>query len=196
MGGYGSGNHRGAKTTVEDCRWIDVNRWAREGILVAGTRRSGRWIWWEDRDRIREEASIGYEVQTTDRGTGTVRLTYTIRKTAEAFDYRIGLQTTRPHLGGVRWWFTCPLVKDGRACRRRCGKLYLPPTGKYCGCRSCYDLTYQSCREGHRMDGIWRLLGAEVGMDPRIVRRIMNQETRDGRNMREKGSGSKAKIRE
>jgi hypothetical protein len=28
----------------------------------------------------------------------------------------IRLQTTRPHLGGVRWWFTCPLIIGSAAC--------------------------------------------------------------------------------
>jgi hypothetical protein len=33
--------------------------------------------------------------------------------------------TTRPHLGGLRWWFVCPLIVGGCACGRRCAKLYL-----------------------------------------------------------------------
>ena len=39
------------------------------------------------------------------------------------------------------------------------GKLYLPP-GELCfGCRHCYDLTYESCRESHRLRGLFRRLG-------------------------------------
>src|SRR4051812_2331930 len=107
MGGYGSGNHRGAKTPVEACRLIDAARWAREGIIVPGTRRAGGWVWWADRARTQQESSIGYEARTAEDGTGWVRLTYTIRKSGETLDYRVGLLSTRPHLGGLRWWFTC-----------------------------------------------------------------------------------------
>ena len=156
MGGYGSGRHRGAKSTVEGCHWIDANRWMREGILAADSRRRGRWVW-SDPDTGEEHSSIVYDVSTSGDGTGILRLSYTLTRTQEALDYRVGLETTRPHLGGLRWWFTCPLVVDGRACRRRCGKLYLD--GKYFGCRRCHDLTYTSCRESHRFDSMWRQMG-------------------------------------
>ena len=76
-----------------------------------------------------------------------VRLRYSIMSSGEALDYRIDLQTTRPHFGGLRWWFTCPLVTADRPCRRRCEKLYMPPGGKHYGCRECYDLSYTSRRE-------------------------------------------------
>jgi hypothetical protein len=35
---------------------------------------------------------------------------------------------------------------EGRPCNRRAGKLYLPPGGRYFGCRQCYRLTYISCQ--------------------------------------------------
>ena len=36
---------------------------------------------------------------------------------------------TRPPYGGFRWWFTCPLVVNGRECGRRVARLHLG--GKY-----------------------------------------------------------------
>ena len=80
-------------------------------------------------------------------GASWLRLRYSITQTGEALDYRVDLQTTRPNFGGLRWWFTCPLVVAGRPCRRRCEKLYLSPGAKYYGCRVCYDLSYTSRRE-------------------------------------------------
>jgi hypothetical protein len=56
------------------------------------------------------------------------------------------IATTRPRFGGLRWWFVCPLTVNGRPCGRRVGKLYLPPAGRYFGCRHCHDLTYTSCQ--------------------------------------------------
>jgi hypothetical protein len=35
-------------------------------------------------------------------------------------------------------------------CGRRVGKLYLPPGGRYYGCRQCHDLTYTSCQQSDK----------------------------------------------
>jgi hypothetical protein len=65
-------------------------------------------------------------------------------------DYKVPLVSTRCHFGGRRWWFECSQSVNGRYCCRRVGVLYLG--GKYFGCRHCYNLTYESCRE-HRTFG-------------------------------------------
>jgi hypothetical protein len=65
----------------------------------------------------------------------------------EPIERTIELQTTRPHWGGQRCWFICLFSGNGRACRRRVTKLYLPPGSKYYACRRCHALTYRSQRE-------------------------------------------------
>jgi len=51
---------------------------------------------------------------------------------------RFDLVRTRPHFGGVRWWFRC-------RCGLRVGRLYLPPSGgPTFACRTCHALTYRS----------------------------------------------------
>ncbi len=150
MGGYGSGRwglHSKA-TTVEECRSLDVNRWMREGIIVPDTRRWGGWAWTNSHTG-EQTASLGYEADTRGR-VPWVRLFYTITPRGGEpvdYDYKILLASTIPNYGGRRWWFVCPLVKGGRSCYRRCGKLYLPPGGRYYGCRQCYELTYASAQE-------------------------------------------------
>ena len=79
-----------------------------------------------------------------------IRLYYTFMRTQEHMDYKIHLQTTRPYVGGVHWWFTCPLLRLEGACNCRVSKLYLPPGSRYYGCRHCYGLTYQSCQESDK----------------------------------------------
>lgn len=61
-------------------------------------------------------------------------------------NYRIELETTPCHFGGVRYWFICPLTKNGRYCGRRVGVIYL--IGKWYGCRHCGDIAYQAQFEG------------------------------------------------
>ncbi len=151
MGGMGSGRkagYSGRKTTVEEVLHIDAIRWQREGILAAGSQNSGRWIWFKARQPGKEHSSIKYEARIAEDGSGEIRLCYKVGGAQEALDYRVRLQTTRPHLGGLRWWFTCPLVKGGRPCGRRVARLYI--RGRYFGCRRCHDLVYTSSPEAHQ----------------------------------------------
>ena len=157
MGGYGSGRWHGytKKDIVEDCRMLDVNRWTREGILRERVRHFGGWRWCNAATG-EETSSIGYEINTRDMAFPCVRLYYTFTRTQELLDYTVMLQTTQLYPGGVRWWFTCPLKVDGRYCLRRTGKLYLPPGGRYFGCRHCYNLTYQSVQEHDKRVAFYR----------------------------------------
>jgi hypothetical protein len=181
MGGSGSGNHyhwwRGAKKdVVEDCLALDAGRWAREGILRAGQCTAGTWRWTY---RSGSTFAVHY-VTSTHPETPSMTLSYswTFGGSEEVHraDYRVGLATTRPRFGGVRWWFLCPLSPGGQPCRRRAGKLYLPPRGRYFGCRTCHKLTYTSCQESGRERGLARMICGELGVSPdeaaRVLRRI------------------------
>jgi hypothetical protein len=137
------------RDVVEDCRMLDVNRWTCEGILRERVQRFGSWKWCNAATG-EETSSIGYEVNTADMGFPWIRLYYTFTRTQEQMDYTIRFQTTRPSFSGLRWWFTCPLLRLRKSCNHRVSKLYLPPGGRYYGCRRCYDLTYQSCQESDK----------------------------------------------
>jgi hypothetical protein len=56
-------------------------------------------------------------------------------------DDKVYLATTRPHFGGLRWWFLCPHLN------RRVRKLYLPLGGRHFWSRRAYRLAYASQRE-------------------------------------------------
>jgi hypothetical protein len=156
MGGRGSGGHNHywrprKKTVVEDCLSLDANRWMREGILQAGVHRRDSWLWEYPGG---QNCSIGYEVRTTDTARPWLRLTYSCPSGStgqwESVEYQVRLATSLPRFGRLRWYFCCPLVVRGHACGRRVTKLYLPPGGRYFGCRKCHQLTYTSCQESHR----------------------------------------------
>jgi hypothetical protein len=147
MGGYGSGRWgwHTKKTTVDECYELPISEFRKP--LEFGHGYSGS-LWWS-RGETRT-ATIGFRVEQL-RGVLVVRLIYTTtdRVTGEKrdSDYPVVLRRTRPHFGGVRWWWTCPLTVSGAPCRRRAAKLYLPPSGWYFGCRQCYNLTYRSTQE-------------------------------------------------
>jgi len=172
MGGSGSGRRPSydAKRTVEDCFVLDVNKLARDG-MIRRTPWQGSLIWTNTRTG-EQSASLCY----TCTGGGdywTFTLSYTMkRRDGEKHEVvlPIPLQTTEPRFGGERWWFTCPLTVGGRPCRRRVGKLYLPPGGLYFGCRRCYDLTYTSCQESHKYDRLFQSIAGDVGCTPGTVK--------------------------
>jgi len=88
--------------------------------------------------------------QAGDERATAVYLSYTIteRQSGESRDvsYPVPVEYTTCNFGGVRPWFRCPGVVDGRECGRRVGKLYLPPGQDLYLCRHCYDLGYRSSR--------------------------------------------------
>jgi hypothetical protein len=67
------------------------------------------------------------------------------------------------------------LGAGGPPCGRRVGKLYLPPCGRYFGCRHCYRLTYTSCQESHKYDDLYRSMAASMGWDFGTAKRGMNR---------------------
>lgn len=148
MGGFGSGRYPRlgfAKTTVEECRALDVNDLNREGLLAPGT--SGTSTWTRTRNGEEEEvASIGYRRSSTADGRDALTIYYTITRRNDETDrieYRAPLTYTECNFGGERPWFLCPA--DG--CGERVGKLYKPPAADLFLCRDCHDLAYESSQK-------------------------------------------------
>ncbi|MFC1765590.1 hypothetical protein ACFL6U_26390 [Planctomycetota bacterium] len=130
------------KETVEQSRSISVS-WLRKHDYFCGYRNGG--ITWKN-CYGEESSSIGVIVDVEDDPPYIrVQYTNTRRSTGEKTkcDYKAYLTTTPCNLGGVRYWFLCPL----QGCDRRVGTLYCPPGAIYYGCRHCYKLTYDSRNE-------------------------------------------------
>jgi hypothetical protein len=98
------------------------------------------------------------------------------RAHGEWVDYRVRLITIRPHYGGLRWWFVCPLTRQGDNPPRRVAKLYLPQGGRYFGSRAACGLTYRSCQESGKFSGRFRELAAQMGTDEAMIRAVLKNE--------------------
>jgi len=133
---------------VEDCESISIPWLKRYGYLN-GYKNGG--IEWRYPSGDVNSIGITTNAFKRDKPNSYLRIQYamTNRQTGDKspYNYKVELVTTPCNLGGERFWFICPLVTNGIPCRRRVGKLYLPPGGPYFGCRHCYNLTYRSCRE-------------------------------------------------
>ena len=154
MGGQGSTRwlFHSNKILVEDCFKMTICTFKSD--LKPGN--SGSLTWSQGGSVI---GSISFQVMGDEKPTA-ILLLYTINnsRTSEKRDlnYHVPLQTTRTSWGSLRFWFTCPLSVNGLPCERRVGALYLPPGGRYFGCRYCYDLTYRSSQESKIWDGFYK----------------------------------------
>jgi hypothetical protein len=155
MGGYGSGRRGTRKLTVEECRTLNIAHFpVCEFALETFWMRILSWTNYADE----VTASVSYTRESWGNGWAILRFWYVVerRESESQIEEHIQVVTTRPYFGGLRWWFVCPLIVNGRVCQRRVRKLYLPRGGRYFGCRHCYHLTYESVRTHD--DRIGRLL--------------------------------------
>ena len=120
---------------------------------------------WSDPATGKERSSIGMDLfcRATD---GTARLYYTITRGEQKIpvDYKVDLTTTGTPWGALRWWFRCPLTKNGKPCGRRVQKLYIISGCNWYGCRHCLNLTYTSCQESGKYDAVIRAIGWTKGI--------------------------------
>jgi hypothetical protein len=146
-----------SKTVAEDCLKLSIFKMRQMGYFANYF--NGDITWTADGQRSSVDASlepVGDELQLrlvysqTDHSTGQKR----------NFNYTINLTTTPCNFGELRYWFLCPLYKNGIRCNRRVGVLY--KGGDYFGCRHCYNLSYRSRNENPRFRGLpWRAYTVE-----------------------------------
>lgn len=142
MGPYGRGNwvRSNRKVAVEESLTLGVADFGRKLLTPS----SGR-ILMTRLDGVR--SSMEFIIDWDE--SPTLRFFY--RWGDDIVHTTVGLVETATQFGGTRWWFSCPFVTDEAVCGKRVAKLHLPPGAKHFGCRNCHRLTYQSCREAHKL---------------------------------------------
>jgi hypothetical protein len=151
------------KTEADYCKKLEV-WWLLRDVRERGGYKNSTIKWGEDGSH----GSIGAEVYISP-GSKWIRFRYnqTDRFTGEKtdFDYKVHLTTTPCNFGGERYWFICPLSKNGKPCGKRIGVLY--KDGDYFGCRNCYELTYSSrnANRGYKHFPLFRTLDLSQQMD-------------------------------
>ena len=149
--------HRNAKLTVGQCLVFDIGSLKQALKCVDSPTNSGEVTCsgvatWTEGPHGQLKAILGYEVGLI-AGEGLFLLVEpertspfppSVRLLAE---YEVPITTTPTPIGGVRYWFRCPVKHDGKPCGRRVKKLYLPPGKEVFGCRLCHDLTYETVQK-------------------------------------------------
>jgi len=123
MGGYNSerwGSHT-KKTTVEECRTLDLAQLEQAGLFRSPTRNNVHGsLQWTNPVTGQEAASVGFILERTD---SALVLTFAYRIRDKDMHVPVRIETTMSNFGGFRYWGACP------DCGRRVRKLYLPPAG-------------------------------------------------------------------
>jgi hypothetical protein len=143
MGGYGSGRTKRHDLTNE---YISIDLAALHTFL-SSEQHSIVATCTETRGEQREQHQLALSITRYRSGEDDAGLFVrwdaighaTVRY-EESGEVQIPLVTTRPHYGGVRYWFLAP------CCGRRSRVLYLTPYDGFCSvqCRVCLDLHYAS----------------------------------------------------
>lgn len=155
MGGRGSGRRSSysGKTETSDSMPLDIRKITRKGLLVPGSRFSWQWL-------VNDRQVAGISIRV-DFNQGMV-LSYRMKSTGEVVEQRVHTQTSPCHLGGQRYWFTCP------RCGQRVAVLYAP--GRNFACRQCGGLGYATQKEGAgdrastKADKLRKRMGWEAGI--------------------------------
>jgi hypothetical protein len=153
------------KATVQKTLDLSVFQLKKYGMLEGD--RTAKVITWVMKNTGRESHAV-VDVHITGEPHAKLRyLVFDEQGHATPYDSDVSLVTTPCHFGAVRYWFICPLSKNGVYCRRRVGTLYLAGRGKYFGCRHCYSLSYESRNEPRlaRLGGIGYPDGVEWTYD-------------------------------
>ena len=147
------------KWPVEEARAIDIASLREKGFfdLEVGLVWTSSWMRWD-----KPWGEVSYRREDYLGEPFLLWFTYNVQKDGGEWrpvNYWVAIESTQCHFGGVRHWFICPILVNGRACGRRFRCLYLAGNADYFGCRECLRLTYQS-RRLHRKNS-WETGGKQ-----------------------------------
>jgi hypothetical protein len=145
--------------TKQEAEWSNKLSifWLKKHGYLDGGQQSGviKWTYGISGNESRIEFTIMIDKQNNWSENNYIQLRYThtsqITNKKEDMNYKIEITTTPCNYGGKRYWFICPLTKNGKYCGRRIGVLY--SIDKWFGCRHCGRIAYASQMRGGRFRG-------------------------------------------
>lgn len=153
-----------SKIIKEDCKNISIYDFSKWGVLNNDYYTGS--VVWSNRDK-EETGRISYKINKEEM---YIELDYKVRIHREVdwtkINYKIPLTKTLCNYGRERFWFICPVSKNGIYCGERVAKMYLSPYGNYFACRNCLNLSYQSRNENNK--GKFGALGKMFDLEEKI----------------------------
>lgn len=159
------------RSVTDECLVLSIRAFKRDGVLEKGSNQTWSSEW---KNRNGEVTSrLSFQVVAGSLSNFALIFDYTLTDPSNGAkiptNFRVELVATPCRFGGRRYWFVCPLITNSSPCRRRVGCLFLPPGGRYFGCRHCYNLTYRCQKEHNKeLDALMKLPLDELArqMDP------------------------------
>lgn len=163
MGGSGSGNHRGARYTVESALYLPIGLMIRQCPIREGT--WFRSVSWSRGDN--ESGSCCY-ILTRDHEK-PVSIVVKCAKEGEPFEQSLKLAYHLMPKGGLKTYALCPY------CGNRRLLLYFT-SSKWLSCRLCANYTYDSSQSSRKSDGLLGTIKMLFAAEDRVERKIASQE--------------------
>jgi len=142
----------------------------KDGFLQHGYRDSDVIVWTNQVTGM-ELGTCEIQADTTNIYDSWISLSYATNLNGPQ-NQGIYLLATEPNYGGIRWWFECP------DCGKKAIKLYLAKEPSF-KCRTCCDLTYNSCQSSRKSFDFGKLFTMEVsvkhGIPLDIVKRVWRE---------------------
>ena len=140
MGGFGSGR-KSLRPAFEASLRIDLSTPHVKAIVDRHEAVTGRWTWSSSGQAV---GAVRYVFEPLGATSAELTLSYAIASTPQT--QTIALAATRPHFGGLRWWFVCPaLARQGTRSLVRC--ICLPSGASAFASRAAHRLNYQSQKD-------------------------------------------------
>lgn len=160
MGGYGSGrpNGRRAKRRVEECVVFDLDYYLRLGCLDGDRPQIAEFTWKANNPWYGRPGPVAEDVHAAIGFAPAKKVIVFVhdhlQDPAQHVNTFIRLSQSQLPWGASRWWMHCPHASYAHEgyCGKRVRKLYLTPTSRHLGCRSCHELTYTSRAESRSLD--------------------------------------------
>lgn len=140
MGGFGSGR-KSLRPAFEASLRIDLSTPHVKALVDRHEAVTGRWTWSSSGQSV---AAVRYTFLPIGGSSAELMLDYSLAGIPKA--QTLQLTTTRPHFGGMRWWFVCPAF--ARAGTRRLVRCICLPSGASAfASRAAHRLNYQSQKD-------------------------------------------------
>jgi hypothetical protein len=145
---------------VEHAVTLNIDQLIKAGALRLGGRTSGQLSW---ASAPGQSSSVNFEADLVNPDCYLRLDILVLDGRACQIQQRIALSPTRPHFGGTRWWFICPVTGE------RVGRLHLPPGASQFASRRAHGLTYACqtedfyARAARRSRKLMARLGADAG---------------------------------
>lgn len=161
MGGYGSGNYRGSRYTVDSAFNVPIGWMIRQCPIREGTwRHTMSW-----RRNGEEIGSIGYILARDFEKPKHLIVTCSLN--GQPFEQILELVHKRMPKGGLKTYVVCPYCRTNRL------TLFFSSLSQLC-CRNCANFTYESCQENRKHSGLLKYLYAELEEEARWDRKVQS----------------------